>query len=97
MQGTISVTSESLDAVKQSLFDACEEYKTNLTKLEGVITQITNGDFVGDPATDFKNKYESKKDTFDSLRNVIDEAEEYMKTKGIEFNTLVDDLASGMR
>lgn len=90
--GQISMTSESLQGVQKDLFETCNKYKENLSKLEGVINQITSGDFTGEAARDLLEKYNAKKDEFERLRRIIDENEEYMKNKEARFNRMQGDL-----
>lgn len=97
MSGAISVSEESLDRVKVALDDASTEYKTNLTKLSNLITEITNGDIKGAPADDLRTKYEAKISTFNHLREVIDEAEEFMTQEKNKFNSMMTGLKSDMK
>lgn len=93
----IHVDEAALSDLKQALETAGEDYKSNLARLNGLITEITNGDIQGDPATDLLNKFNAKKEVFDKLAQTIDDAEEYMGMQKETFSKLVSDLASGMR
>lgn len=93
----ISVSSEELENIANSLETASAEYKSNLNKLTGLINQITSGEIKGVIADDLRSKYEAKMDTFQQLNNVIDEAEKYMQNERNEFNRVMSELQSDMR
>lgn len=93
----IHVDEAALSDLKQALETAGEDYKSNLARLQALITEITSGDIQGDPATDLLNKFEAKREVFNKLAQTIDDAEEYMGMQKETFGKLVSDLASGMR
>lgn len=97
MGDKISVTSDDIESVAKALSAASNEYKTNYDKLRSLIQEITNGGIKGPVADDLRSKFEAKEETFNSLKNVIDDAEQYMNEEKSKFNSMVNDLTSGMR
>lgn len=93
----IHVDEASLSDLKNALETAGEDYKSNLARLQSLVTEITSGDIMGDPATDLLNKFQAKEDTFNKLAQTIDEAEEYMGMQKESFSSMISDLASGMK
>lgn len=97
MGDKISVTSEDIQSVAKALSVASNEYKTNYDKLSSLIQEITNGGIKGPVADDLRAKFEAKEETFRSLKNVIDDAEEFMNQEKSKFNSMMNDLTAGMR
>lgn len=95
--GTIHVTEEALNDLKNALEVAGEGYKTELSRLINLIDEITSGDIQGDPANDLLAKFNAKQDTFKNLANTIDEAQEYMGIQGQKFGSMIGSLSSGMK
>lgn len=93
----INVDEGSLNRLKNALENAGGIYKSNLTKLENLINEITSGDIQGEPANDLLKKYHEKKEMFDGLRNAIEEAGEHVGIKTIGFNNMINDLSDGMK
>ena len=96
-QGTIHVDEEALNYLKGALATAGEDYKSNLTRLQALINEITSGDIQGDPANDLLAKFQAKEETFKRLASTIDEAQEYMGVQAQKFGSMISDLKSGMR
>ena len=92
----IHVDPQGISELKNSFGTAGEEYKTNLKKLEELIQCITSGDLQGPPADELLKKYEEKKEIFNSIAQIIDEAQEYMGIKGQKFATMIDDVKSSI-
>lgn len=97
MSTTIHVEDEALNALREALETAGQEYKSSLARLTNLIEEITSGDIQGDPATDLLNKYQAKQDTLNNITKTIEEAEGYMGLQTTKFGTLIDDLKSGMQ
>ncbi len=83
--------------LKEALATAGEDYKRNLSRLNNLVRQITEGDIRGDLATDFKNKFEAKEETLNKLQSSIDEAESYMGIKRESLVSTVADTQSDMK
>lgn len=97
MSTTIHVEDEALNALREALETAGQEYKSSLARLTNLIEEITSGDIQGDPATDLLNKYQAKQDTLNNITKTIEEAEGYMGLQTTKFGSLIDDLKSGMQ
>lgn len=97
MSTTIHVEDEALNALREALETAGQEYKSSLARLTNLIEEITSGDIQGDPATDLLNKYQAKQETLNNITKTIEEAEGYMGLQTTKFGTLIDDLKSGMQ
>lgn len=97
MAGTIHVDEAALTDLRDALATAGEEYKSNLARLTALIQEITSGDIQGDPANDLLAKFNAKEDTFKKLAQTIDEAQEYMGIQTQKFDSMIGDLASGMK
>ncbi len=93
----IHVEEESLADLKNALETAGEDYKSNLARLQALVTEITSGDIMGDPANDLLNKFQAKEDIFNKLAQTIDDAEEYMGMQKQSFSSMISDLASSMK
>lgn len=93
----ISVDEASLNELKNALATAGEEYKSNLTRLQNLINEITSGDIQGDPANDLLAKFQEKEAILKAIANTIDEAEEYMGMQTTKFTSMVSNLASTMK
>lgn len=94
---TIVVSEGALNKLKNAIGTAGKDYKENLARLRALMEEITNGDIQGDLATDLMNKFQARKDDFDQIQRMIDDAEEYMGMKGTQFNATVSDIQSGTR
>jgi len=93
----IHVEEEALNALKNALATAGEEYKSSLSRLTNLITEVTSGDIQGDPATDLLQKFQAKEDTLNKLAQTIDEAEGYLGMQTTSFTNMIGDLKSGMK
>lgn len=93
----IHVEESALNDLRTALETAGEEYKSNLTRLQNLINQITSGDIKGDPANDLLAKFQAKEQMFKALAQVIDDAEEYMGIQKTKFSSLISNLASAMK
>lgn len=92
---TIVVSEGALNKLKNAIATAGKDYKENLAKLRALMEEITNGDIQGDLATELMNKFQARKDDFDQIQKMIDDAEDYMGMKGTQFNTTVSNIQSG--
>ena len=93
----IHVEEEALNALKNALATEGEEYKSSLSRLTNLITEVTSGDIQGDPATDLLQKFQAKEDTLNKLAETIDEAEGYLGMQTTSFTNMIGDLKSGMK
>lgn len=94
---SIHVDEVALNALKNALETAGQEYKSSLARLTNLIEEITSGDIQGDPANDLLQKYQAKQDTFNKLTQTIEEAEGYMGLQTTKFGNMIGDLKSGMK
>ena len=94
---SIHVDEAALNALKNALETAGQEYKSSLARLTNLIEEITSGDIQGDPANDLLQKYQAKQDTFNKLTQTIEEAEGYMGLQTTKFGNMIGDLKSGMK
>lgn len=94
---SIHVDEAALNAMKNALETAGQEYKSSLARLTNLIEEITSGDIQGDPATDLLQKFQAKQDTFNKLTQTIEEAEGYMGLQTTKFGNMIGDLKSGMK
>ena len=94
---SIHVDEAALNALKNALETAGQEYKSSLARLTSLIEEITSGDIQGDPANDLLQKYQAKQDTFNKLTQTIEEAEGYMGLQTTKFGNMIGDLKSGMK
>ena len=92
---TIVVSEGALNKLKNAIATAGKDYKENLAKLRALMDEITNGDIQGDLATELMNKFQARKDDFDQIQKMSDDAEDYMGMKGTQFNTTVSNIQSG--
>ncbi len=92
----IQADSQAFNTVANALQTASDEYRTNLARLTSLIEQITRGDFRGTAAETFKQKFESKQDTFNNLKKTLDEIEHYMEDQNTKFNTTVSNVQDYM-
>lgn len=93
----IHVDEAALNALKNALETAGQEYKQSLARLTSLIEEITSGDIQGDPANDLLQKYQAKQDTFNKLTQTIEEAEGYMGLQTTKFGNMLGDLKAGMK
>ena len=93
----IHVDDAALDSLTHALETAGQDYKEKLARLTNLIEEITSGDIQGDPADDLLAKYRAKEDTFNQLRNTIEEAEEYMGMQTKKFETMITEVKEEMR
>ena len=94
---SIHVDEAALNALKNALETAGQEYKQSLARLTSLIEEITSGDIQGDPANDLLQKYQAKQDTFNKLTQTIEEAEGYMGLQTTKFGNMIGDLKAGMK
>ena len=94
---SIHVDEAALNALKNALETAGQDYKQSLARLTSLIEEITSGDIQGDPANDLLQKYQAKQDTFNKLTQTIEEAEGYMGLQTTKFGNMIGDLKSGMK
>ena len=73
----IGADSATLKQLTQNLEKYANEYQENYNKLTNLVNEIVDSDFTGNPATDFLNKYEDKKDMLTSVYQRLDEAKNY--------------------
>ena len=92
----IHVDEAALTALKHALETAGQEYKQNLARLTALVEEITSGDIQGDPAQDLLAKFNEKKDTFEKITQIIEEAEGYIGIQATKFDNLIGDLKSEM-
>lgn len=97
MGDRITASTNDIQDIAQALSTASNEYKTKYNKLRSLIQEITKGDIKGPIADDLKAKFEAKKETFEDLKRVLDDAEQYMQEEKSRFNSMVNDLTAGMR
>ncbi len=95
--GRIHVDEASLARLREALSTSGEEYKTQLVKLENLINTIVKGDIQGDPAQDLLQKFMAKKDIFEAIARIIDDAESYVGVKKTSFTDLISNLAQEMK
>ena len=88
MAETIEITKEDIEKLKNQLETAGEEFKTNYNKLTALIEQIRRGDFTGEAADLFLQKYEEKKDFFDGINKILEDAEKYTNDVLNKYETL---------
>ena len=88
----IHVDEEALNFLKNALQTAGEDYRDKLSRLTGLVSQITSGTIKGDPATDLLEKFEAKRDFFNRVLRTIEEAEELSKTENVEYFGVADIL-----
>lgn len=93
----IHVEEAALNDLKNSLATAGEEYKSNLSRLTNLISEITSGDIQGDPANDLLAKFQAKETQLKKLAETIDEAEGYMGMQTTSFGNMLSDLKSSMK
>lgn len=93
----IYVDEESLNRLRSALESAGENYKSNLTRLENLMNEITSGDIQGEPADDLLRKYQEKKEMFEGLRNTIEEAGQHVGAQTTRFNNMIGELSDGMK
>ena len=96
-QTVIHVEEASLNDLKNALATAGESYKSNLSRLNNLINEITSGDIQGDPANDLLQKYQSKEATLTKLAETIDEAAGYVGLQTTKFSDMIGELKSGMK
>lgn len=94
---SIHVDEAALNALKNALETAGQEYKSSLARLTSLIEEITSGDIQGDPANDLLQKFQAKQDTLNKLTQTIEEAEGYMGLQTTKFGNMIGDLKSGMK
>lgn len=92
MNNTIRVDEIALDRLRNALRTAGENFKSNLSKLEFLVDEITSGDIQGDVATDFLNKFKSKEEVLKNIERTINDAENYTGEKISKFNDLVGNM-----
>lgn len=93
----IQVDEEALNRLRNALLDAGESYKSNLTRLDNLMNEITSGDIEGEPANDLLTKYREKKEMFEGLRRTIEEAGQYIGIQTGKFNDMIGELSQGMK
>ena len=94
---SIHVDEAALNALKNALETAGQDYKQSLARLTSLIEEITSGDIQGDTANDLLQKFQAKQDTFNKLTQTIEEAEGYMGLQTTKFGNMIGDLKSGMK
>lgn len=97
MPSVIHVEEDALIQLKSAFLNAGQEYKQNLAKLENLINQIVSGDFQGDAANQFVDKYREKEETFKKILETLEAAEDKMGLQTTKFGTMMGELRSGMR
>ena len=94
---SIHVDEAALNALKNALETAGQEYKSSLARLTNLIEEITSGDIQGDPANDLLQKFQAKQETFNNIAKTIEEAEGYMGLQTNKFGSMIGDLKAGMK
>jgi len=94
---TIHVDESALNALKNALETAGQDYKSSLARLTNLIDEITSGDIQGDPANDLLAKFQAKQETFNKLTETIEEAEGYMGLQTTKFGNMIGELKTGMK
>ena len=94
---SIHVDEAALNALKNALETAGQEYKSSLARLTNLIEEITSGDIQGDPANELLQKFQAKQETFNRLAQTIEEAEGYMGLQSTKFGNMIGDLKAGMK
>lgn len=97
MAGSVVGRQSEIEKLKQQLEQAGADFKSNYTKLDGLVQQITNGEFKGQPADTFKSQYESKKQIFDGIQKSIDEADSFVNEELTKFVNLTNSLMENMQ
>ncbi len=92
MNNTIKVDEEALDRLRGALQTAGENFKSNLSKLEFLMDEITSGDIQGEVATDFLNKFRNRESVLKNIEKTINDAENYTGDKLNKFNNLIGNL-----
>ncbi len=92
MNDIVKVNEESLDRLRDALRTAGENFKSNLSKLEFLMDEITSGDIQGEIATEFLNKFKNKEAVLKNIERTINNAEDYTSNKLNKFNNLVGNL-----
>lgn len=93
----IHVDEEALNALRNALETAGQDYKSSLARLTNLVEEITSGDIQGDPANDLLAKFQAKQEIFDKLTQTIEEAEGYMGLQTTKFGNMIGDLKAGMK
>lgn len=93
----IHVDEEALNALRNALETAGQEYKSSLARLTNLVEEITSGDIQGDPANDLLAKFQAKQEIFNKLTETIEEAEGYMGLQTTKFGNMIGDLKAGMK
>ena len=70
----IHVEEGALNSLREAFLGAGQEYKENVAKMEHLVERIVSGDFQGDAAEDFKNKY-----YLDNNQLLVQSNESYIK------------------
>ena len=97
MSGNVVANQADIAKLKNELEAAASEYKANRAKLEGLVQQIVNGEFKGQPADTFKAQYEKHVPTFEGVQKEIDEAQAFIEEEEQKFVTLTNNLMDNMR
>ena len=92
---TIIVSDSALGQLKNAIATAGKDYKENYARLRALMDEITNGDIQGDLANELKSKFDARRDDFDAIQKVIDDAEDYMGMKTSQFQTTTSNIQSG--
>ena len=92
MNDIVKVNEESLDRLRDALRTAGENFKSNLSKLEFLMDEITSRDIQGEIATEFLNKFKNKEAVLKNIERTINNAEDYTSNKLNKFNNLVGNL-----
>jgi len=97
MAGQVVANQAEITKLKNQLGQAGSDFKNNYAKLDGLVQQIVNGEFKGQPADTFRTQYESKKDIFDGVQKSIDEAEGFIDEELTKFINLTNNLMDNMK
>ena len=92
---TIVVSDSALSKLKEAIATAGKDYKENYARLRALMEEITNGDIQGDLATELMQKFEARREDFEKIQKMIDDAENYAGMKGSDFRTTVSNIQSG--
>lgn len=93
----IHVDEGALNDLKNAFLNAGVDYKTNVAKMEHLVNQIVSGDFQGEAADLFLQKYQEKQDTFKGIIKTLEAAEDKMGLKTTKFNDMMSDIQTNTK
>lgn len=101
MANEMYVTSESLKSLREELDNALANFTKSFNDLEAGIDALTQKDFIGGGALEFKKSFEgqpksSLEEVKTDTRNIIDYMDGKIQSANKMFNQ-IDDIATGNR